>query len=196
MQFLLFPKLYLQCYLYSAGCHGPLTLTSDPPPSSNGSYCTTVGTVFICAGTAERGINWVTNETIPAAAFYVFPNSEDTYPIPMLRPSGSPLDSPDINVTVVSASAVSAGSDVFNVVCTLTFGSSIFCFNNTNIHCEGDGGSRSNSTFIDVKDICESYNNCTACFKAPIRKKQHFYAHSSQVHRLQQIIYSITEAYT
>ena len=135
---------------YSAGCRAPLTLTSNPSPSTTGSYCTDVGTViFTCTGTAQGALHWVTNEIF--AAEYVFP-SEGSYPVPVPPIPGSPLDSPDITVTVVGARAVSIGSIVFDVVSMLTV-DDISNLDNFTVRCEGNGGSESNSTLIRIEDI-------------------------------------------
>ncbi len=73
-----------------------ITLTSSPPPSSNGYFCP--GPVqFTCVGTEINVLTWRINNTYRVTYNFI---SGDTFPQPL---SSSPL-LPDVNIMITSGS--------------------------------------------------------------------------------------------
>ncbi len=75
-----------------------ITLTSSPPPSSNGYFCP--GPVqFTCVGTEISALSWIANDTHSV---------NPTYPLTVFL--GPPI--PGVVVMITSASRGSSGQDI------------------------------------------------------------------------------------
>ena len=99
-----------QCMASPALAIPEITLTSSPPPSSNGYFCP--GPVqYTCVGTEINGLTWRIDNTYRAS--YVF-NEGDGFPLALSL-------SPDLtDVTILITSASSIGTSQNNIESTLS----------------------------------------------------------------------------
>ncbi len=103
-----------------------ITLTSSPPPSSNGYFCP--GPVqFTCVGTEIPSLTWIVNTH--SVQYSLLPGINPTFPLTVtLSP---PL--PGVVVMITSASRGSSGQDI-----TSTISASASVLNGSLIQCVAD----------------------------------------------------------